>query len=46
MPIKCLWVDRQQLVGRLQYLRFLWVMLGQQDAYSLIVSCLYAAYDM
>ena len=38
MPIKCLWFDRQQLLGRLRYLRFQWVKLGQYDAYSFIVS--------
>ena len=40
VPIKYLWFDRQQLVGRLRYLRLLWVMLGQYEAYSLIVSSL------
>ena len=38
MPIKCLWFNRQQLVGRPRYLRFLRVMLGQYDAYGVIVS--------
>ena len=40
MSIKCLWFNRQQLVGRPWYLRFLLVMLGHHDAYSLIVSSL------
>ena len=33
-------------LGRLQYLRFLWVMLGQYDAYSLIVSSFSVAYNI